>query len=194
MTITHGLYGIGRAGFDFILSFVGWLVINEWFLVQEETAVCACWATEDDATIMRRAISLKKYVDRDIANGSNPIPLAAQSTYLKPWEKGPARKVDDLEARLLERKRVAGTSSRCVVMAAYVDDCDMDGTKRMKGLMWQAIRLMSTGTDPEEVQIVVGLVHLVKECGLDEVYVMALSQKQHMENMSEELPEELRSV
>ena len=42
----------------------------------------------------------------------------------------------DVDKTNLEKlKRIEGTEQKAVVMATYVDDCDMDGKKEYKSLM-----------------------------------------------------------
>ena len=56
---------------------------------------------------------------------------------------------EDKEKMQLEKvKRVAGSEQKAVVMATYVDVCDMDGRKDLRNLMWAVVRMYFESAEP----------------------------------------------
>ncbi len=86
-------------------------------------------------------------------------------------------------------KRIAGTEQKAVVMATYVDDCDMDGKKEYKSLMWAVVRVCFESADPEDVKKVSGIIHEV--CiEKPDLYVAKMNQRDYVMNMLDNLPED----
>ena len=71
---------------------------------------------------------------------------------------------EDKEQIQLEKvKHVAGSEQKAVVMATYVDDCDMDGRKDLRNLMWAVVRMYFESAEPEGVTKLLGIVHEVRD-------------------------------
>ena len=173
------VYGLGRSGGDFIHTFGGWLNINQWYTVPEETALHVYWVTEDPSVILRRAAANKKYVDAERRRGRN---------VLLERKKGGQLTTDHETARLEKMKRIAGTSGKAVVMATYVDDCDMDGRKDLRNVMWAVVRMYFESAEPEDVKKFLGIIHdvCIEE---PKLYVTKLSQHEYLMNLLNGLPE-----
>jgi hypothetical protein len=150
--VENAIYGLGRSGPDFIYTFIAWLSINLWYTVPEEPALQVYWVTEEPSVILKRAMSNKQYVDAEMRRGRNVLLDRPAPTQLR----------GDVEKSNLEKlKRIAGTEQKAVVMATYVDDCDMDGKKEYKSLMWAVVRVYFESADPEDVKKFLGIIHEV---------------------------------
>ena len=89
-----------------------------WYTVPEEPALQVYWVTEVPNVILKRAMANKQYVDAELRRGRNVLLDRPAPTQLR-------GDVDNANVEKL--KRIAGTEQKAVVMATYVDDCDMDG-------------------------------------------------------------------
>ena len=106
----NAVYEIDVAGTKFIRSFMEWLMLNSWLPAVEDPLFLCYWKTEDEGTIMRRALHCQKRV-QEAQNGSGRNLM--EDTYneldSRPWP----LVVTDLELheqRFQERKNVAKTS------------------------------------------------------------------------------------
>ena len=140
----RAVYGLGRSGHDFIGTFAGWLNLNAWYTVPEEPALHVYWVTEEPGVILKRAAANKKYVEAELKHGRNVLLERPQKAGL----------FEDKEKMHLEKvKRVAGSEQKAVVMATCVDDCDMDGRKDLRNLMWAVVRMYFESAEPDDVKI-----------------------------------------
>eukprot|EP00974_Lingulodinium_polyedra_P075593 7325114-Lingulodinium_polyedra.AAC.1 len=180
--LKRALYGIGRAGTDFIRSFHAWLRMNKWNGVPEEPALQYYWQTEDESTVMRRALHLKAQLTKErTESGCNPL-----LQKLTEGSRGPATWVGtsttDDSQRLIALKRQAGSADKCAVLATYVDDCDLDAKKQLRSLRWKIIRIYFNSDEPADVQKFLGLVH--EPLNLAEAaHAERLSQVAYLQNM-----------
>ena len=90
------------------------------------------------------------------------------------------------ERMLVERKKQAGSSSKCAVVACYVDDCDLDAEKKLRNLAWKIIRAFFESGDPVETDKFLGLVKVDPPLR-KEVYAGALSQQDYLTKLIEEV-------
>lgn len=158
--INNGLYGIARAGKDIIVSFCGWLVMNKWASIPEDPVVHVFWHIEDEATVMRRAVHLKKYVESELTKGQNPLAVAAEFLNSEPWKAKQRTREGKFEGDLAYVKGLAGNESKCAVLATYVDDCSLDAKKGLRNLVWAVIRTYFESDVPTDVQRFLGVVHV----------------------------------
>ena len=178
--IVNAVYGLGRSGGDFIYTFASWLDINSWHTIPEEPALHAYWITEDPAVILRRAAANKKYVDAEMRRGRNVL-------LGRPARTQPV--ADDSKANLNKLKKIAGSEQKAVVMATYVDDCDMDGKKGARSLMWTVLRFFFESAEPEDVKKLLGIIHEV--CmETPSLFTVKMNQKDYLRNALENLPTE----
>ncbi len=77
--IVNGVYGIGRAGYDFVRGLAAWLITTKWIQVPEEPALLVYWQVDDEPTTVRRALSTRDYARGEIAAGGNAFEKAAQN-------------------------------------------------------------------------------------------------------------------
>ena len=68
---------------------------------------------------------------------------AAETFSAEPWRDEWWRTAESVHA-----KSVSGKSSRCAVVATYVDDCDLDAAKPLRTLVWKVVRTQLTTKDP----------------------------------------------
>ena len=80
----QALYGLKRAGYDFITAFILWLRWNKWLQMEEEPAVLYLWHNETDADAAARATRLRDWVLQERAAGRNPFESATKSQQ-EPW-------------------------------------------------------------------------------------------------------------
>lgn len=75
----QALYGLKRAGFDFITAFILWLRWNKWLQMEKEPAVLYLWRTESDNAAIARATQLREWVLQERAAGRNPFEALAEA-------------------------------------------------------------------------------------------------------------------
>ena len=140
------------------------------------------WVTEEPGVILKRAAANKKYVEAELKHGRNVLLERPQKAGLS----------EDKEKMQLEKvKRVAGSEQKAVVMDTYVDDCDMDGRKDLRNLMWAVVRMYFESAEPEDVKKFLGIVH---EVCVEEpkLFIAKLNQQDYMMNLLENLSDEWR--
>ena len=59
---------------------------------------------------------------------------------------------DTLQEKLDTLKRKANFESKCANVSAYVDDCQMDGAKSLRKVLWASLPLHFESDDPAETQ------------------------------------------
>ena len=123
--LMRAIYGLQRAGSDFIHAFSQWLSWNQWASMEEEPAVMYLWHAESDSDALARAAKLRVWVDSETGAGRNPFEVARRDVGPGYWRD--KVKQDQPHAPVLQR-----SSKHCSTMATYVDDCELDAQKRRR--------------------------------------------------------------
>ena len=103
-----------------------------------EPALWTYWQVEDEATIMRRAASIKQYCAEQLNKSHNVCGRVGDTLDSKPWKGNWLPSRDTLQEKLETLKRAADSGSKRAIMSTHVGDCRMDGNKTLRnGLMGQ---------------------------------------------------------
>ena len=141
------VYGFARSGRDFIMSFAGWLIMNRRPTVPEAPALHVLWHDGDDAGAIRRAVNAREYVVSEALVGRNVLVRTAETFSAEPWREEWWNTAESKTGAVAHAKSVSSKSSRCAIMTAYVDDCDLDAAKPLRTLVWKVVRTQFAAKD-----------------------------------------------
>ena len=107
------------------------------------------WHDGDDAGAIKHAIKVREYVVSEDRAGRNVLVKAVERFSAEPWREEWWKTAESVTEALAQAMSVSGKSSRCAIMATYVDDCDLDAAKPLRALVAKILEdAAKLGFDP----------------------------------------------